>query len=297
MNKFQKPTAYDTNYTPLIRDTKILNLSTQSSSGVLLNGDMKSKVFYDLKGYLDFENDESVEYISVSMPYVILCNSNYIINQKNNTLVVYRANNQTNTYTFPLGNYTASSFASKFNQLLAGIMTIAYNQITSKFVLSALTHQATLKSSSTIDYIMGFSGDTIIPVGQQTELFRCANFLPTPRFNILADFLNNGCLLSSSQAFSNSTIIASVPNNSKNNNLIIYESDANEFILKNLTLNTITITIQDDNGNEIDFNGISSYMQLRISIFRKKIPRLIPFYQLIELVNSQDEILKIEPEG
>lgn len=289
-----RPTAYDTNYTPLIRDTKILNLSTQSSSGTLLNGDKKSKVFYDLKGYLDYENDESVEYISVSMPYVVLCNSNYIINSSNNTLVVYRANNQTTTYTFPVGNYTASSFASQFSVLLSGVLTIAYNQTTSKFQLNAITHQATLKASSTIDYVMGFSGDTVIPVGQQTPLSRCVNFLPIPRFNICCDFLNNGNQLSASQSFSNSTIIASVPNNSKNNNLIVYESDANEFILKTLTLNTITLSIQDDNGNLIDFNGIASYFQLRVSIYRKKIPRLLPFYQLVDLANTSDEITTLD---
>ena len=291
MNQMIKPQVVDTTYQPLIRDTKILNLSTQSSSGLLLNGDMKSKVYYELKNFIDYETDESVEYISVSMPYVVLCNSNYIINSNNNTLVVYRANNQTNTYTFPVGNYSASSFASQFNVLLANVLTIQYNQITGKYSLIAITYEATLKSQSTIDYIMGFSGDTVIATGTATVLPRVAIFLPVPRFNVCCDFLNNGTVLNGARQFNNSTVIASVPNNSKNNNLIVYESDANEFILKTLTLNSITLSIVDDAGKEIDFNGVASYFQLRFSIFRKKIPRLLPFHQILDLANTTEQVL------
>jgi len=278
---------------PLIRDTKILNLSTQSSSGNLLNGDMKSKVSYNLRGFIDYETDETVEYISVSMPYVVLCNSNYIINANNNKLVVYRANNQTLTYTFPVGNYTATTFMTQFANLVSGIISINYNTLTSKYVLTANTYAATLKASSTIDYIMGFSGDTSLPLGVATQLTRCANFLPTPRYNICCDILNNGLTLSTTGNENNSIVLASVPNNSKNNNLIVFESDMNEFILKTLTLNTITISILDDNGDLIDFNGISSYFQLRFQIFRRQIPKVLPFHQILDLANTSDIL---EPE-
>jgi hypothetical protein len=247
---------------------------------------MKSKVYYQLDGYIDYENDETVEYISVSCPYVVLCNSNYIINNTNNVLVVVR-NGTTTTYTFPIGNYTASSFASLFQQTLTGVMTIQYNQITSKYVLTSLNVASTLSASSTIDYVMGFSGNTTIST-TATTLSRCVNFLPLPRFNICCDFLNNGTVLSGNRQSNNSCVLASVPNNSKNNNLIVYETDANEFILKTLTLNSLTITILDDNGREVDFNGIASYLQLRFSIFRKKLPRLLPFHKILDLANTTD---------
>lgn len=295
-----KPQAYDPNFTPLIRDTKILNLSTQSSSGYLLNGDYKSKAYYELKNFIDYENDDSVEYISVSMPYVVLCNSNYIINETNNTLNILPQSANLQTYTFPQGNYTATSFMATWKTLIPSNYVITFNQLTNKFTIkNTATIASAFTLSGNIDYIMGFSGSVssvFISNVATLNMPRSCNFLPLPRFNICCDFLNNGTLLSNNSSFGNSIILASVPNNSKNNNLIVYESDANEFILKTLTLNTLTISIQDDNGNLINFNGVSSYFQLRFSIFRKRIPKLLPFKQIVDLANTQD-IFSEETEG
>jgi hypothetical protein len=83
-----------------------------------------------------------------------------------------------------------------------------------------------------------------------------------------------------------------VPNTSKLNTIIVYENDSNEFILKTLTLNTITISIMDDNGNLINFNGISSYFQLRLNIFRRRVPKLKRFNELIDLANTIDQIVE-----
>ena len=56
----------------IIKDTKVLHLSTQTTSCILLNGSMKSKAAYDVRGYLNFENDDSIEYITLQMPYVVM---------------------------------------------------------------------------------------------------------------------------------------------------------------------------------------------------------------------------------
>lgn len=283
----------DPNYTPLTRDTKTLNLSTQSSSGVLLNGDKKSKVFYELKNYIDFENDGSIEYISVSMPYAVLCNSNYIINDTNNILNVQLYNPTTLittffTYTIPFGNYSATSLANQFNILaLAQDLKVRIDTITQKYEFFSTNNITTFLTTSTCDYIFGFSGNFVCQNGVWTRFPRCFNLLPIPRFNILGDFLNNGVLLTnSSRDFGNGTVLASIPNNSKNNNLVVYETDANEFILKNSALNNLTISIQDDRGNEIDFNGIASYFQLRFSIFRRRLPKLLPFSQIVDFATT-----------
>lgn len=283
----------DPNYTPLVRDTKTLNLSTQSSSGVLLNGDKKSKVFYELKNYIDFENDGAIEYISVSMPYAVLCNSCYIINDTNNRLDVQYTNiNDPNdityaSYTFPVGNYSATNFASLVFLTTAGSIQLRIDNIKQKYDVQFRFNHGVLLGTSTIDFIMGFSGNVAGSYLEWAPLPRCFCFLPIPRFNILGDFLNNGVLLTnSSRDFSTSTILASVPNNSKNNNLIVYETDANEFILKNSSLNNLTISIEDDRGNLIDFNGIASYFQLRFSIFRRRQPKLLPFSQILDFATT-----------
>jgi len=61
--------------TLLIKDTLVLHLNSQGSSAIVLNGDYKSKLFYDLRNYLDFENDDSIEYVTCSMPYAVITNS------------------------------------------------------------------------------------------------------------------------------------------------------------------------------------------------------------------------------
>lgn len=287
----------DPNYMPLIRDTKVLNLSSQSSSGVLLNGDKKSKVFFELKNYMDFENDPSVEYVSVAVPYVVLVNSCYIINDTNNRLDVQLTdiNNPNDiiyqSYTFPVGNYNASTLAAASNTVSGTNLQIRVDALTQKHTVQFNYHHGVILASSTIDYILGFSGNVDCPYLVETKLPRCFNYLPVPRFNILGDFLNNGVLLTnSSRDFGNGTVLASVPNNSKNNNMIVYESDANEFILKNPSLNNLTITITDDRNNEIDFNGISWYMSLRISVFRRRIPKLRDFLEIVDYASSLNNI-------
>lgn len=292
-SQMNKPEIYDKTYTPLIRDTKVLNISTQSSSAYLLNGDFKSKAYYELKNYIDFEGDDSIEYISVSMPYVVLCNSNYIINDSNNRLTITTAG-VPSTIIIPNGNYTAQSFMRWWNSNYSSFV-LTINTNTNIFTITRPLIY-TWSISGTADYILGFSG-TISVSSTTITMPRVCNFLPIPRFNICCDFLNNGTLLANNSRFSTSTILASVPNNSKNNSLIVYESDANEFILKTLSLNTLTISIQDDNGNLINFNGVSSYFQLRFSIFRKKIPRLLPFKQIVDLANTTTDILTNDAEG
>lgn len=287
----------DPNYMPLIRDTKTLNLSSQSSSGVLLNGDKKSKVFFELKNYLDYEADPSVEYVSISVPYVVLVNSCYILNDTNNRLdVQYTSINDPNdityaSYTFPVGNYSATNFASLVFLTTAGSIQLRIDNVKQKYDVQFRFQNGVLLGTSTIDFIMGFSGNVAGSYLEWAPLPRCFNFLPVPRFNILGDFLNNGVLLSNaSRDYGHSTVLASVPNNSKNNNMIVYESDTNEFILKNPSLNNLTITITDDRNNEIDFNGISWYMSLRISVFRRRIPKIRDFLEIVDYASSLNNI-------
>lgn len=282
---------------PLIRDTKVLNLSTQSSSGTLLNGDKKSKVAYELRNFIDYENDQTVEYISVSMPYVVLCNSCYIINDTNNTIVCQQYSGDelltTTTVAFAVGNYNVNTFISQWNYHIGNLggVTISFNANKQKFSLTLPSggfSRVVFTAATTMDYIIGFTGSLELSViDTPVEMPRCANFLPLPRFNIVCDWLNNGAMIASSgSSFSSSTIMASVPNNSKNNNMIVYESAENEFLLKTINVNNITISIMDDRGNYVDFNGVASYFSLRFNIFRRRLPKLLPFNRIVDFAST-----------
>lgn len=274
----------------LIKDTKVLHISTQTTSSNLLNGSYKSKVNYDVRGYLNFENDDSIEYITLQMPYAVMCNSNYIVNEYNNTLVVttYTSLTPTTTsYTLTQGNYSLSTFTALLKTYLTtgNGWTITSDTTTNKYTFSnALYTSFYFNAASTCDYIIGFSGDTTNSTS--ITMPRSYNFLPIPRFVIHCNILNDGIILGANSNVAASDILATIPNVSRNNGQIIFENSASEFIVRNLNWTTLTISITDDNNRLINFNGISSYFVLKFNIFRRNIKKPMRFENLVQHINK-----------
>ena len=170
---------------PLIKDTIVLHLNTQTTSAILLNGDYKSKVLYNLTSYLDFENDDSIEYITCSMPYAVITNSNYIVNEYNNIVkVVYGGN--TYTSTIPVGNYIKTSWISALNGSVSSPLrndyfTLTASSLTNKFTITTTAlFQSTfpsgtwgMASGTTCDYIF----DLELPLAQPQLLILWIEFL------------------------------------------------------------------------------------------------------------------------
>jgi hypothetical protein len=63
--------------------------------------------------------------------------------------------------------------------------------------------------------------------------------------------------------------LASIPNTSKLNNELVYQNASDEFVIRNVYNNTLNISILDDDGNYIDFNGVSSWFLLRFRIHKR----------------------------
>lgn len=250
-------------------ETKEIILSTKSSSCILLNGDMKSRALYNLKDQIDFENDKTIDYITISVPYASIPNSMYNVNDNSNKLVVLM-NSITTTYTFPNGNYTYVSFMSAFQTLLPASFGITYNSVSNKFTITNTTYPFSFLQS-TVDYIVGFSGivssTTLSPF--VLTMSRTINFLPTPIINLCCEQISNGQNLGINNAGQFSSILASIPNVSKLNNEIVYQNASDEFVIRNISHNNLTISILDDDGEYIDFNGISSWFLLRFRIHKK----------------------------
>lgn len=260
-------------------DTKMLYLSTKSASGQLLNGDYKSWVRYNLRNYINFQDDPSVEAVSISIPYVTICNSNYIINSTNNVLRI--TNNDTSlgvVYTFPEGNYTATEFITMFNSLaIAQSYTMTINRTTNRFTITRTTGTVgfTLLSTSSCDYIMGFSGNTS-SVGTATPNSltcpRVCNFLGNATYNIacINGGFQNGIILNTDGTSGQGNIMVSIPNASTLNSQIVYSNqNGGEFKLASLNQNILEIQILDNNNNLINFNGISSFFSLQVKVYRR----------------------------
>lgn len=273
MSRASDERSPDEFHTANIVETRMLYLSTKSSQCTQLNGTMKSLVSFDLKSYLDFQGDDSIQSVMFSMPYAILCNSNYQCNSTNNRLDV-SFNNVNYTYLFPAGNYDANTWQAAFVTLLPSTFSIVLNTVNGVFTVSNSSYPFQFLSTSTCDYIFGFSGtisSTTVGAPYTLAMSRLCNFLPNPLFRVCV--LNNsiycGTVLGANGASQYSNVLASIPNVSKSNTTVIWQSFSDEFLIQTSNQTTLTIAIVDDNNNLIDFNGVSSYFQIRIRLYRK----------------------------
>jgi len=253
-------------------ETKMLYLSTKSSQCQQLNGDMKSHVSFDLRSYLDYQGDETIQSITLSMPYAIICNSNYQINQYNNVLN-YKLNGVNYSVTFEQGNYTSDYFIQQFLLLMQPGFGITLDPISVKFTVTHSTYPFTLYSSSTCDYVMGFNNDLVSASSAPYTVTapRVCNFLPNPLFRITIEnnSMYNGQVLATNGSAGYSNVLASIPNVTKQNTQIVYQNFSDEFSISPSGQTTLILGILDDNGNYVDFNGVSSYFQLRIRLYRR----------------------------
>lgn len=267
--------AQDRYSTVNVVETKMLYLSTKSSQCQLLNGDKKSYVSYNLRSYLDFQGDETIQSVSISLVNAILCNSNYQVNEFNCRLDM-DVNGTVSSYNFEYGNYNADTFMQEFQLLVPSTFSITYDQISLRFIVTNSTYPFTLLGSSTIDAIMGFSTDVAaVNAGGTKWVATCTrlmNMLPTPCFRVLceANNLYFGTVLGAEGAPAVSNVLAHIPNNSQPNQLIYFQTFSDEFSVQSSGQTQLILKIVDDNNNVVDFNGVSSYFTFRIRIYRKQ---------------------------
>lgn len=267
----------------LIKESKQLHLSTRTSAGNLRNGNKRSCIEYYVPNFI--QHDDSVEYIQYSIQSAIIPVSFFNINDDHNTLVIL-SNSVTTRYTFPNGNYNTTLFIAKFKSLLGANYNITIDTTTNLFTITNTTYEFTLKSETTIDYIMGFSGN-ISSTSRTLTMPRVCNFLSLPRINIRCGFLANGTLASSSLSTTDNDVMISIPNNSVPNGQIVYtDSNASMNIFRGDKLDSFTVSITDDDGTYIDFNGVASFFTIQFDIFRKYLIKPDKFSKIVDKVNA-----------
>ena len=265
----------------LVQDTKQFHLSTRGDAGTVLNGNAKSQILFSIPDAVVV--DESIEYIQFSIPYAVVPNSFYVINATNNVLQVLQSS-ITSTYTFPFGNYTASTFITQFKALLPNTFNITIGQNNNQFTITHTTTAFTILGTSTIDSIMGFSGNQV-SVGLSLTMPRVCNFLPLPRICFRCGKLSNSF---TSSSIDSGDVILSIPNTAKLNGQIIYNNNTgSKNLFKLESLRDFVVSLTDDDGNLLDFNGISSFWVFQFDIFRRSVERPMSFRKIVNLVNSK----------
>jgi hypothetical protein len=232
------------------------------------------------------DRDEYVEYILFSVPYAVIPISFYIINENNNRLDVIE-NGVTSSYYFPYGNYNSSLFITEFVNLLGSRWSISLNRFNSIFTVKNTTYSFSFLSTSTIDSIMGFSNtlNSTTSSPYSLTLKRCCNFLPLPRISIRCPELANTVSVGSQQS---SDVIITIPNNSRANGQIYYQNQTQaKLLFRHNDLSRFVLSITDDDGNFLNFNGISSFFTFQFDIFRKHTAKPPRFANIVDYVNQQ----------
>jgi hypothetical protein len=106
----------------------------------------------------------------------------------------------------------------------------------------------------------------VYSTNKSLTMLRVCNFLPLPRVILRCPELANSYLEGSND------VILSIPNNAKSNGQIVYNTLGS---IKNIFrldfLNSFVVSLTDDNGNLINFNGVSSFFTFQFDIHRKQL--------------------------
>jgi hypothetical protein len=268
-----------------IMDSKQFHLSTRGDAGNVLNGDYKSLIEFTIPDAI--VTDDSIDYIQFSVPYAVIPNSFYIINETNCHLYVLQSS-ITTAYMFPMGNYNSQTFITEFKALLPAQFNITLGINSNQFTITHSTTDFSFTDASTIDAIMGFSGD-VSSVGLSLTCPRVCNFLPLPRICIRCPLLSHSFISATTDG---NDVILSVPNTARLNGQIIYNNTSG---MKNLfkldKLQSFTVSITNDDGIPINFNGVSSFFVFQFDIYRKNLQKPLPFNKLVSMINSNSLLL------
>ena len=116
----------------------------------------------------------------------------------------------------------------------------------------------------------------------------CVYFLPTARLNIRSSILQLENFQSNDGS---SDILLSLQNNASQNGVITYTNRSNlKYHVDLECVNEIDIRITDDSNRELDFNGVSWFLTLRVDYEYKYIPTTNTFSKIIK--NNNDFLVK-----
>ena len=265
--------------------SRIFNLSSSSFS-VAYNGTMMSSGKFIIPNFIN--HNENVNRVYLMVSHAEVPNAFYLVNQYNNILFINSV-----AYTIPSGNYNASNLMTTLLNLLPASFSITYSSIFQKYTISSTSAFTISYLNSSISRIMGLnrSSDMVGVLANDkytVTLHNCVNFLPTARLNVRSSILQLENFQSNDGS---SDILLSLQNNASQNGVITYTNRSNlKYHVDLECVNEIDIRITDDSNRELDFNGVSWFLTLRVDYEYKYIPTTNTFSKIIK--NNNDFLVK-----
>lgn len=255
--------------------TRQFNISSKGAN----NGSLKSDVTVNLPD-LHF-NDPDITNVTFSVDHCEVCNSYYLINDSNDSIIInniqYIVNN---------GNYNVNNFITALLSVIPSGFTITYSSITNKLTFNYISNFTINSSSSlcTLNTIIGLGNINLTSVSNTLTLPYVVNFLPIARINFRSNFFK----FNNYSSTDNSTdVFLSLQNNAGPIAPIYYVNSTNtNYLITDLNITSININVTDDDSNLLDFNNVDWYMTFNINIEYKDYKNNInSFDQIIKNIN------------
>ena len=228
-----------------------INLS--SNSATIKNNSYNSVMIFNLPV---LKSEKNILYNQVSLIHAQIPVSYYTVNENNNTF-----NLSSGSYTLINGNYNATTFKSMFLNLLGDSFSLILDSSTGKYTLSNSNGFTILPSSSY--KILGLEKNKSYVVSSSLTFPYPCNFLGVNRLKIKSGAFKTNNLDSSSNGHSD--LLATIPVNVSQYCLINYVNHVGfKNTIPNQDINSIDITISDEEDNIINFNGIDVYLTIQI---------------------------------
>lgn len=206
--------------------------------------------------------------------HLSVCNASipvsfYNINDHNNVLYYkLTADTEITEIVLTKGNYNVNTLLTLLKSVLPTFV-ITYSIITNKYTFSHPTSNFTFYYNtthmSTCFHQIGFQDYDQFSSSRILENDRCINLSPIRNFLVSCNF-NTGNINKSNPYVNN--ILCSIPLTSNINGVVNYFSDNFKSNLYTSVMSTITITITDQDGMDIDFNGVNWTMTLQLDIMK-----------------------------
>ena len=226
-----------------------------------LNGSFNSSVIFEFEDTIQL-HPKAIK-LCCSLNHFTCPNSIYNINETNSLLSI-TVSGITSNYTFPYGNYNATTFMTQFKTLVGSSFGISLNTLNNKFTLTHTTNDFSINSNSTIYYEMGFVANTSYTSTSRslTMPFTC-NFNGIQSVNIHFENLNTNNMDSYNK--SNSAIIQSIPVDNTLQQISFHRTNEFCFRIRQQNIDFIQIDIKDDLDRLVNLNNQHWNLTLQFS--------------------------------
>jgi hypothetical protein len=183
--------------------------------------------------------------------------SYYVINSSNNTLSVNSV-----SYQIAAGNWSASALATQLTTLLTNQgITVTYSSVTNRFTFGSISGEFEINASSTCLRQLGFSSGTHSSEELSLTSDQVVNLSGTSAIYITSNLVTQNYLDGVQ-----SSVLVKVPVLSDMGTVLVYQNPS--LVASRLTnryINTITLTLLDDQGDLLDLNGLDWSISLQVN--------------------------------